>query len=120
MNGINYIPSPKEEYDGVMAFSVPAEGTTIPSGATIVRGIYYKWNERGFIGQGWMYNIPGGPTGMYPHFNSEADVAAHVAEHQNLDKVFEHWSQYYTLEGWDTFYNAVGATSGCVDVAHSA
>lgn len=119
MNGINYIPSPKEEYDGVMAFSVPAEGTTIPSGATIVKGIYYKWNEDGFIGNGWMRHISGGPTGMYPYFTSDNEVAEYVAEHQNLDAVFEHWSQHYTLEGWHAFYMAVGVDSGCMDVAHS-
>ena len=113
MNGINYIPSPKEEYDGVMAFSVPAEGTTI------VRGIYYKWNENGFIGKGWMQKTQGGPTSMYPCFSDDNDVAEYVAVNQNLDAVFKYWSQRYTLEGWDAFYNAVGVDSGCMDVDHS-
>lgn len=56
---------------------------------------------------------------MYLDFTSDNDVAEYVAEHHNLNEVFEHWSQHYTLVGWDEFYNAVGVESGCMDVAHS-
>lgn len=107
-----------EEYDPVEGYSVNTRGVTIPSGASIVQGIYYMWDERGFTGQGWMYGIKGGPTNMYPGFASDEDVANHVAANGNLDLVFNHWAQYYTLEGWNNFYNAVGVNSGCMDVHH--
>ena len=111
--GANYSVNP-EIYSEVAAFST--RDATIPSGASIVRGIYYMWNDKGFTGQGWMHDIVGGPTNMYPDFNSNDDVAEYVADKGNLNAVFSHWSQYYTLEGWDKFYNAVGVGSGCMDV----
>ena len=107
------------EYSPVQAFSYGRNGTSIPSGASIVRGIYYMWNDGGFTGQGWMQGISGGPTNIYPGFTSDDDVAAHVAANGDLDAVFSHWAQKYTLEGWDNFYNAVGVNSGCMDVDHS-
>ncbi len=109
-----------EEYSAVTAYSIGSgrEGG-IPSGASIVHGIYYMWNDDGFTGQGWMQKIDGGPTNIYPGFLSDTDVAAYVSENGNLDAVFSHWAQYYTLEGWDNFYNAVGVGSGCMDVDHS-
>lgn len=115
--GANYSVNP-EIYSEVAAFST--RNTTIPSGASIVRGIYYMWNDGGFTGQGWMYNVPGGPTNIYPDFKSDDDVASYVASNKNLDAVFSHWSQYYTLEGWDNFYNAVDVDSGCMDVDKSS
>lgn len=54
---------------------------------------------------------------MYPGFESNEDVAAYVADVENLDAVFLHWSNMYTLDGWDAFYTAVGKDSGCMDVA---
>lgn len=113
--GGNYVSAP---YSAVAAYSV--DGTnTIPSGATVVQGIYYMWNDGGFTGQGWMYRISGGPTNIYPDFSSDEDVANYVAANRNLDVVFSYWNQYYTLEGWDNFYDAVGVGSGCMDVYHS-
>lgn len=109
-----YVPNPNQ-YTQVAAYSV-ARDITIPSGASIVHGIYYMWNDQGFTGQGWMYGVSGGPTAMYPDFGSDADVAAYVAEHGNLNDVFSDWSERYTLQGWDDFYNAVGVNSGCMDV----
>lgn len=111
-----YVPNPNQ-YTQVAAYSV-ARDITIPSGASIVRGIYYMWDEDGFTGNGWMHNIEGGPTNMYEGFNSNDDVAAYVATNHNLDAVFYYWSQNYTLQGWDNFYNAVGINSGCMDVDH--
>lgn len=111
-----YVPNPNQ-YTQVAAYSVARENT-IPSGASIVHGIYYMWNEGGFTGNGWRYNIEGGPTNMYPDFHSEDDVADYVEKNGNLDAVFSHWAQHYTLEGWDKFYNAVGVDSGCMDVDH--
>lgn len=109
-----------EEYDPVEGYSVNTRNATIPSGASIVQGIYYMWNERGFTGQGWMWEIEGGPTNMYPGFNSDNDVANHVATNGNLDAVFRDWAQKYTMDGWDNFYTAVGVDSGCMDVHHSS
>lgn len=108
-----------DQYTAVAAYSTNSRNVTIPSGASIVRGIYYMWNDEGFTGKGWMHEIEGGPTNMYPDFQSDADVAAYVAEHGNLDKVFSYWAGIYTLEGWDAFYTAVGVGSGCMDVDQS-
>ena len=107
------------EYDPVEGFSISGRGSQIPSGASIVRGIYYMWDDQGFTGKGWMYNIEGGPTNMYPGFTSDADVANYVATNPNLDAVFSYWATNYNLIGWDNFYNAVGVTSGCMDVDQS-
>ena len=107
------------EYSPVQAFSYGRNGTSIPSGASIVRGIYYMWDGGGFTGKGWMYGVDGGPTNIYPGFTSDEDVAAHVAANGDLDAVFSNWAQKYTLEGSDNFYNAVGVNSGCMDVDHS-
>ena len=116
--GANYSVNP-EIYSEVAAFST--RDITIPSGASIVRGIYYMWNDTGFTGQGWMYEIEGGPTNIYrPDFGSNENVANYVAAEGNLDAVFSYWAQHYTLEGWDKFYNAVGVGSGCMDVDHSS
>ena len=114
--GANYSVNP-EIYSEVAAFST--QDPTIPSGASIVRGIYYMWNNGGFIGKGWMYTVAGGPTNMYTGFSSNDDVASYVATNGNLDAVFSYWAQHYTLEGWDNFYKAVGVDSGCMNVDHS-
>lgn len=108
-----------DQYTAVAAYSTNSRNVTIPSGASIVRGIYYMWNDGGFTGQGWMYEVPGGPTNMYPGFSSNDDVADYVATNQNLNDVFSHWAQHYTLEGWDNFYTAVRVDSGCMDVDQS-
>lgn len=113
-----YVPNPNQ-YTQVAAYSV-ARDITIPSGASIVHGIYYMWNDDGFTGRGWKYEITGGPTAMYPYFTSNDDVAEYVATNRNLDAVFSHWAQHYTLEGWDNFYDAVGVGSGCMDVHHES
>lgn len=113
-----YVPNPNQ-YTQVAAYSV-ARANTIPSGASIVHGIYYMWNNQGFTGKGWMHNIDGGPTNMYPDFNSDEDVANYVVNNEDLNDVFSYWAQHYTLEGWDNFYDAVGVGSGCMDVHHES
>ena len=122
--GSNYVENKFQYEDGTELYSaVSARVTnttnTIPSGASIVRGIYYMWNDEGFTGKGWMYEINGGPTNIYPDFDSDNDVAQYVITNGNLDAVFSYWAQHYTLVGWDNFYNAVGVGSGCMDVDHS-
>ena len=114
-----YDPNEIEQYSTVQAYTISGNSRAIPSGATIVQGIYYMWNESGFTGQGWMYGIEGGPTTIYPGFTNNDDVANYVDLNENLDDVFKYWAQKYTLEGWDNFYNAVGVNSGCMDVHHS-
>lgn len=109
-----YVPNPNQ-YTQVAAYSV-ARDSTIPSGASIVRGIYYMWDDGGFTGKGWMYNVSGGPTNMYEDFKSDEDVANYVATVGNLNAVFDYWAQNYTFEGWDNFYMAVRENSGCMDV----
>ncbi len=120
-NGSNYVQAP---YEAVEANAISTYAG-IPSGATIVRGIYYKWGDGGFTSRGWMSNIEGSPTNIYPEFSvlqenvRDQAVAQYVATKGDLDDVFFYWSQHYTLEGWDNFYNAVGVDSGCMDVDHS-
>ena len=124
-SGINYAKNP--EYDGVSAYSVSTNDVTIPSGTTIIRGIYYMWNEIGFQSQGWMTNIPGSPLymyfkdGKYVGNGSEWEDWAeeYLTANGNLNAVFEYWSLNYTINDWDNFYNAVGADSGCMDVDYS-
>lgn len=108
-----YVPNPNQ-YTQVAAYSV-ARDNTIPSGASIVQGIYYMWNDEGFTGQGWMCEVKGGPTNIYG-FGSDEEVAAYLAEHNDLDEVFSNWSLKYDLAGWDAFYDAVGTDSNCMDV----
>lgn len=109
----------KEVYSEVAAYAANATDVDISSGASIVRGIYYMWGDNGFTGKGWMYKVSGGPTNLYPDFQSDEDVASYVAVNGNLNAVFQYWSKNYTLEGWDNFYNAVGIDSGCMDVDHT-
>ena len=111
--GSYYVPNPNQ-YTQVAAYSV-ARDSTIPSGASIVQGIYYMWNESGFTGKGWMTGVTGGPTQVFG-FTSEEDVKEYLASNQDLNDVFSYWSKHYTLDGWDAFYDAVGTGSGCMDV----
>lgn len=113
-----YVKNP--EYITLEGRTVDTRDGTIPSGASIVKGIYYKWDDRGFTGKGWMYGIEGGPTNMYPDFNNDEDVANYVSSKGNLNEVFEYWANHYNLQGWDSFYNAVGVNSGCMDVDHGS
>lgn len=53
-------------------------------------------------------------------FRSNEDVANHIANNGDLDAVFSDWSQSYTIEGWDAFYNAVRANLDCMDVVQSS
>lgn len=111
-----------DQYVAVAAYSVNSAGNTIPSGASVVQGIYYMWNELGFTGQGWMTGISGSPTNMFNdgmYANNEDAFAEYAASVQNLNDVFSQWAENYTLEGWDNFYAAVGVDSGCMDVVHS-
>lgn len=108
-----------EEYSTVSAYSIGSREGGIKSGASIVQGIYYMWNDQGFIGKGWQYSTNGGPTNIYPDFSSDEDVADYVDKNGNLDAVFKHWSEHYDIDGWHNFYMAVGFESGCMDVDHS-
>lgn len=110
----------EEEYNPVEGYSTNTRNAVIPSGSSIVRGIYYMWNDMGFTGQGWMHDVQGGPTALYPDFQSNADVAQYVANIGNLDAVFSYWASHYNLEGWNNFYTAVGYDSGCMDVDQSS
>ena len=106
------------EYSPVQAFSNRRD-ISIPSGTTIVQGIYYSWDSSGFTGKGWFEHILGGPTAMFDFANAGySSVEEYVAGVGDLDDVFAYWSQHYDLEGWHAFYSAVGINSGCMDVVH--
>lgn len=110
-----------EAYSPVAAYSVSARDVPIPSGASIVHGIYYMWNDEGFIGQSWYTGIEGGPTYEFnnrQYANNDSAFAEYAATVPNLNAVFTEWAENYTLDGWDAFYNAVGKDSGCMNVAH--
>ena len=124
-SGSNYVQAP---YEAVNARSISTFSATIPSGATIVSSVYYMWNDQGFTGGGWHSDLGGSPTnmaiaaGIIPTegFNNNEDaVEAYIIQYQNLNAVFSYWAQHYTMQGWDDFYTAVGAESGCMDVVHS-
>ena len=115
-----YDPNEIEQYSTVQAYTISGNSRAIPSGASIVRGIYFMWNDEGFTGKGWRYDIVGGPTNKYPDFHSNDDVANYVAANQNLDDVFSSWAQHYTFEGWHNFYMAVyNSNPNCMDVDRS-
>lgn len=116
--GSNYVRNPnKESYTDVSAYGI-ATYAGIPSGATVVQGIYYMWDDAGFTGKGWMCEVEGGPTQIYG-FKSNDDVREYLTTYPNLDEVFRFWSGKYDMEGWNNFYNAVGADSGCMDVVRT-
>lgn len=111
-----------DQYVAVAAYSVNSAGNTIPSGASVVEGIYYMWNDAGFTGQGWMTDIEGGPTYMFDngrYANNDTAFAEYAATVPNLNEVFGEWAEHYTLEGWHSFYMAVGVESNCMDVVHN-
>lgn len=54
---------------------------------------------------------------MYFGPNSDDDVTEYVANGNNLNEVFKHWSTVFDSEGWLAFSNAVGAS--CMDVVQS-
>ena len=104
------------EYSPVQAFSNRRD-FSIPSGTTIVQGIYYSWDSSGFTGNGWFEHISGGPTAMFDFESAGySSVEEYVARVGDLDDVFAYWSQNYNLAGWNSFYTAVGVDSGCMDV----
>lgn len=121
--GTNYVRNREYEqervqYQSLMASATSNSSNVISSGATIVEGIYYMWNENGFTGKGWMYDLEGSPTNKYSDFKNDEDVAEYVENTGNLDAVFSSWSMNYTLDDWHRFYTAVGVNSGCMDVVH--
>lgn len=104
------------EYSPVQAFSNRRDIST-PSGGTILQGIYYSWDSNGFTGKGWHEEVSGGPTAIFDFKSAGYDgVEDYVEKVGNLNEVFANWSQYYTLDDWNRFYNAVGIDSGCMDV----
>lgn len=116
--GTNYVRNREYEQERLMASAANGTSNAIGSGYTVVEGIYYKWNDQGFTGQGWMHEIAGSPTNLYPDFSDDDDVESYVLAHGNLDDVFKHWANVYTLTDWHNFYTAVGVESGCMDVIH--
>ena len=116
-----YDPNEIEQYSTVQAYTISGNSGTIPSGASIVQGIYYMWNDQGFTGNGWMRDVSGGPTNMYPYFKSDDDVEKHIEDYGDLNAVFAHWAGIYDKEGWHNFYMAVySGNPDCLDVVQSA
>ena len=104
------------EYSPVQAFSNRRD-ISIPSGTTIVQGIYYSWDSSGFTGRGWHEELSGSPIAIFDFVDAGySSVEDYVAGVGHLNDVFAYWSQHYDLDDWDAFYNAVGTDSGCMDV----
>lgn len=104
-SGGNYVSAP---YSAVAAYSV--DGTnTIPSGATIVQGVYYMWDEQGFISTGWHADMFGSPINSGLGNVSNDEVLAYIADpnrgNGTLDPIFANWNP--DMNAWDVFYNAV-------------
>lgn len=97
-----------EAYSAVQAFAIDTDNTGIPSGATTVDGIYYRWDDDGFIGSGWHEEISGSPIAIFD-FDSlgYADVESYIRAVGNLNAVFENWERNATMVEWDAFYRSV-------------
>ena len=85
MNGGIYKAAP---YSPVEANSIPAN-RAIPSGATVVNGAYFSWNDNGFTGRGW-FITDGSPLDSAGI--TEDTVDDYLAANSNLNEVFANWS----------------------------
>lgn len=114
MNGTVYTESPQQYVKVQARAATPL--VEIPSGATAVSGVYYEWNDNGFIGGGWRQNIGGSPINKVWGNISDEDIMIKIGENPegNLNSVFAAWDTWLDSlsedEGtkyWDTFYNSV-------------
>lgn len=100
MNGSNYVPVP---YSPVEAYSA-SNDAMIPSGGTAVGGVYYDWNDGGFIGVGWFTEIETGPM---REFDSGDEVIKYLddlvalGQDRNLNEVFAAWQDYIVNAGYE-------------------
>ncbi len=93
MYGSNYVPMP---YSPVEAYSA-SNDAVIPSGGTAVGGVYYEWNDSGFIGKGWFTDIETGPMGKFENDQAVIDYLDKLAEtgqDRNLNLVFSEWQDF--------------------------
>ncbi len=101
MNGSNYVPMP---YSPVEAYSA-SNDAVIPSGGTAVGGVYYDWNDNGFIGVGWFTDIETGPMGKFADDQAVIDYLDKLAEagqDRNLNKVFSDWQDFLGALDYET------------------
>ena len=126
-SGGNYVAKPYSTVSAKAARNEPA----IPStGAVIVGGVYYAWENsetrKGFTGNGsWFTNIQEGPTYAYFSQNMgsastlEAAAQNYVDTNGNLDAIFEYWrdSPDYDVDQYQAFLNAIqSGARGCASV----
>ena len=120
MNGVEYV------YEPVSARALSGS-FEIPSGATVVDGFYFIWDDGGFTGNGWLTNVQGGPTQIFFGANNDQAVEEYLNAQQeatgsaNLNAVFSNWQLpgNYTDAGVNAFLSAVGGLGGgCATVEH--
>lgn len=123
-SGENYIPAP---YNTVRAYTTNVNDASVPSGATIVGGAYYRWvSSSGFTGVGWFTHMPG-PTENYFGLNADASEIEEYLQaledktgNANLDTVFQEWlNSGVSVSEYTDFMNAVDAADGdlgCVTI----
>lgn len=100
-------------YAPVDAVAVSARNA-IPSNVTIVDNVYYSWNENGFVGVSWFFNISGSPM-VNAGLTSEELVEEYFNDHTDLNDVFDAW--HPDKKEFDDFYNAVKDNAyNCYDI----
>lgn len=111
-NGGNYVSAPI--YNDVAAYSTYAN-STVPSGATVINGAYFRWDRSGFTGHGWFRQVEGGPLSG---FASDEAVLAYIdGEGQGtLNGIFSSWNPTYDqfMDFADNFREGEIA-AGCAD-----
>ncbi len=131
MNGTVYVEAPKQ-YVEVQAQTATVM-SEIPSSGTAVGGIYYYWDDNGFMSGGWQSGTVGSPMWYLIHvLNYVGDgttqdenelIGQYLDENQNLDALFKSWEGYLnglseeqSMQYWDAFYGTVNI--GCKERVH--
>ncbi|MFR8034757.1 MAG: hypothetical protein ACLU6W_12210 [Lachnospiraceae bacterium] len=121
MNGGNYVPAPENpnySNDPVMARATPAD-ITIPSSATVVYGVYFAWNENGFLGKSWLFDYKNISHPLrdntYRQLRSTEEVNQWFKEgNDNFDALFSAWSAgYYDYLDFANLFNEGAVCENC-------
>lgn len=109
MNGQEYKMAP---YSEVQAMAMPMTNS-VPSGATVVNGAYFNWNESGFVGTGW-YITDGSPLASAGLTLDTIDQ--YLADKGNLNEVFANWAPNFNeFMSWADNFREGRSGAGCAD-----
>lgn len=107
-------PVDSEAYVSIAAYKVNARDA-VPSGATVINGVYFIWNNSGFTGHSFYTNIPYGPTASYG-FKSDQAVIDYITANINLDDVFASWNPTFDeFMYFADLFRTGGEAYGCAD-----